>query len=36
MSFTFGGDLEAAYAYYFAIRLINALMRQTVVESRAP
>ena len=33
--FTFGGDLEAAYAYYFAIRRINALMRQTVIESRA-
>jgi hypothetical protein len=33
--FTFGGDLESAYAHYYAIRRINAIMRQTVIESRA-
>jgi hypothetical protein len=32
--FTFGGDLETAYAYYFAIRRINAIMRQAVIEAR--
>ena len=32
--FTFGGDLEAAYAYYYAIRRINAVMRQAVIETR--
>jgi hypothetical protein len=33
--FTFAGDLETAYAYYFAIRRINAIMRETALESRA-
>jgi hypothetical protein len=33
--FTFGGDLESAYAHYYAIRRINAIMRQAVIESRA-
>lgn len=33
--FTFGGDLESAYAYYYAIRRINAVMRQAVIEARA-
>ena len=33
--FTFGGDLESAYAYYYAIRRINAIMRHSVIESRA-
>ena len=33
--FTFGGDLESAYAHYYAIRRINAIMRETVIESRA-
>jgi hypothetical protein len=32
--FTFGGDLETAYAYYFAIRRINAIMRESVIEAR--
>ena len=33
--FEFGGDLEAAYAYYYAIRRIQHIMRETVVESRS-
>lgn len=33
--FTFGGDLESAYAYYYAIRRINAIMRQSDIDSRA-
>jgi hypothetical protein len=33
--FTFGGDLESAYAHYYAIRRINAIMREAVIESRA-
>ena len=33
--FTLGGDLESAYAYYYAIRRINAIMREAVTESRA-
>lgn len=33
--FTFGGDLESAYAYYYAIRRINAITRQAVIEARA-
>jgi hypothetical protein len=33
--FTFGGDLESAYAHYYAIRRINAIMRETAGESRA-
>jgi hypothetical protein len=30
--FTLGGDLESAYAYYYAIRRINAIMREAVTE----
>ena len=30
--FTLGGDLESAYAYYYAIRRINAIMREAVIE----
>ena len=33
--FTFGGNLESAFAYYYAIRRINAVMRDTVVESQS-
>jgi hypothetical protein len=33
--FILGGDLESAYAYYYAIRRINAIMRETVTESHA-
>lgn len=32
--FTFGGDLESAYAHYYAIRRINAIMREAVIEAR--
>jgi len=32
--FTFGGDLESAYAHYYAIRRINAIMRETAIEAR--
>ena len=32
--FEFGGDLEAAYAYYYAIRRINAMIGEAVRESR--
>ena len=32
--FTFGGDLETAYAYYYALRRINVVMREAVAEAR--
>jgi len=32
--FEFGGDLESAYAYYYAIRRINAMIGEAVRESR--
>ena len=31
--FEFGGDLEAAYAYYYSIRRINAMIGEAIRES---
>ena len=33
--FVFGGDLESAYAYYYALRRIKAIMGETVRAARA-
>jgi hypothetical protein len=33
--FEFGGDLESAYAYYYAIRRIKTIMGEVVRETRA-
>ena len=32
--FEFGGDLESAYAYYYALRRIHAIMGECVREQR--
>jgi len=33
--FEFGGDLASAYAYYYALRRVKAIMGETVREARA-
>ena len=34
-AFTFGGDLESAYAYYYALRRIKAIMGESVRQAQA-